>query len=552
MIKLVEVCPNRREVEEYIAKAALRSEIERVSEDREKDGVDTGLHVRNPYNGDEVPLFVADYVLAGYGSGAVMAVPAHDQRDFEFARKYDIPIRVVINPPTEVLSFDNMTQAYVEPGVMVNSEKFDGMDSTDAIGAITDYGADNGFAEKAIQFKLRDWLISRQRYWGAPIPVIHCERCGVVPVPDEDLPVELPHVKDFMPKGRSPLADVPEFMNVSCPKCGGEAKRDADTIDTFVCSSWYFLRYLDPHNNSEPFRRDKVDEWMPVDLYIGGAEHATGHLIYFRFITKVLYDMGYIGVDEPAVKLFNQGMVCDENGEVMSKSKGNVVSPINVVSRHGIDVTRTAMLFFAPPAHEIMWSEDGIRGAERFLTKIERLIPDSLDQSKTADSLDDLSERDTELYRELNRTIKAVTEDIESMEYNTAIARMMEFMNLVNPEDMDKSTISYQIADTLTRLLTPFAPHLAEELNERLGHDCFVVERPWPKYDESAIGYDQIEIGVQVNGKLRSTIKTAPNATEKTALELAKEQKKIQNYIENKKIVKVIYVPGRILNIIAK
>ena len=388
MKKLVQICPNREVVEDYIAKAALRSEIERTAEGREKDGVDMGLHVRNPFTGDEVPLFVADYVLAGYGSGAVMAVPAHDQRDFEFAKKYDIPIKLVIDSPEGKLKAEELTEAYVEPGVMANSAPFDGMDSQKAIEAITEFGAEKGFAEKAIQFRLRDWLLSRQRYWGAPIPVVHCENCGVVPVPETELPVELPHVKDFLPKGRSPLADVPEFMNTECPKCGGPARRDPDTMDTFVCSSWYQLRYPDANNPDEAISREAAEKWLPIDLYIGGIEHATGHLLYFRFITKVLFDMGYLPVEEPAEKLFNHGMVCDEHGDIMSKSKGNVTSPIEVTEEHGVDVSRLAMLFFAPPEHEISWSNDALKGAERFLTRVDKFIPEDIDSKRTTNSIE--------------------------------------------------------------------------------------------------------------------------------------------------------------------
>lgn len=552
MDKLIEVCPNRFEVEKYINKAALKSDIERTSEDSEKDGVDSGLHVVNPYNGDKVPLYVADYVLAGYGSGAVMAVPAHDKRDFMFARKYNIPIKVVIQPKGEELIVDQMDEAYVEPGVMANSGPFVGTWSIDGIEKVAEYGKDKGFAEKTHQFKLRDWLISRQRYWGAPIPVIHCEKCGVVPVSENELPVELPVVEDYLPKGRSPLADVPEFMNTKCPKCGGPAKRDPDTMDTFVCSSWYFLRYLDPHNQIRAFDKKQAEKWLPVDLYIGGIEHATGHLLYFRFITKVLYDLGYLPVEEPVKKLFNHGMVCDEHGDVMSKSKGNVTSPIETTEKYGVDVARTAMLFFAPPANEIAWNETAIKGSERFLGKINRLIGDNIGKSRVADSIDGLSDRDKLLYKELHRMIKKVTEDIESMEYNTAIACMMEFLNVVNVKNMKNSKIAYSISDNLLRLLVPFAPHLAEELNVRLGHSEFVVNREWPTYDESVIGYDTIEMGVQINGKLRGTIQIAPEETQENAVKIAREVQNVERYLDNGKIVKIIYVPGRILNIIVK
>lgn len=552
MKKILPFVKNRDKIEEYISSAIKKSEIERVAENREKDGVDTGLRVRNPFTDETVPLFVADYVLAGYGSGAVMAVPAHDQRDFEFAKKYGLKIKVVINPPGKTLVPDEMTCAYIEPGIMMNSAHFDGMLSTDAIPAIIEYGAKKGFAEKKIQFKLRDWLISRQRYWGAPIPIIHCNKCGTVPVPEKDLPVLLPFVDDYLPKGRSPLADVPSFMNVSCPQCGGDATRDPDTMDTFVCSSWYFIRYVDPHNDKAPFDNREAKKWLPVDMYIGGREHATGHLLYFRFITKVLFDAGLIDVDEPVIKMFNHGMVADKNGEIMSKSKGNVISPIDVVSRYGVDVTRTAMFFFAPPDHEIAWNEECIKGSERFLSKVERLIKPGIDKTKTAQTLHELDGRDAELYKLLNRTIKAVTEDIDSMQYNTAIARMMELSNELTEEDMRNSRIAFQIADSIVRLLAPFAPHLAEELNERIGYDCFVVERPWVSFDPEAVEIESVEIGVQVCGKLRGTITIKISASEEEAVEKALLNPSIAKYVEGKTVVKTIFVKGKILNLIVQ
>ncbi len=552
MKRLIARCPNRAEVEKYIANSASKSEIERVAEDREKDGMFTGLHVRNPYNGDLVPLFVADYVLAGYGSGAVMAVPAHDQRDFEFARKYGIEIKIVISPKEGVLDPVEMAEAFTLPGIMANSCGFDGQSSIEAKRAIVEFGEREGFAETAIQFRLRDWLISRQRYWGAPIPIVHCERCGTVSVPEEQLPVILPHVDDFLPKGRSPLADVPEFMNTVCPLCGGPALRDPDTMDTYVCSSWYELRYLDPRNESAPFDIAEAKKWLPVDMYIGGIEHATSHLLYFRFIAKVLFDLGYLPVDEPVVKLFNHGMVCDVNGDKMSKSKGNVISPMEIANKHGVDVSRTAMLFFAPPAHEISWNEDGMKGAERFLRKIDNFVAEGISRDRVAGALENMTPRDAELFKALNRTVKAVTGDIEGMSYNTAIARLMEFMNLISVEDMAESGIAFTIADTLARLIAPIAPHLAEELNERLGFEPFVIDRPWPSWVESLTVLDSIEIGVQVNGKLRGTIEIPTDSDKEGAMAVATQVPNIAKHLEDKKIAQVIYIRGRILNIIVK
>ncbi len=556
MKKLLPLMPEtqRKEVEKYIEKSLRLSEIERTAEAREKDGVFSGLYAINPFNGERVQIWVADYVLATYGTGAVMAVPAHDQRDFGFAKKYGIPIKVVIMPPDGNLDPSTMTEAYTEPGVMVNSGPFNGLDSREGIRKVIEYAEARGFGRAKIAYKLRDWLVSRQRYWGAPIPMIHCPKCGVVPVPEEELPVLLPpqEVVDFIPKGRSPLEDVPDFINTTCPKCGGPAKRDPDTMDTFVDSAWYHLRYLDPKNDSEPFSKDSARTWLPIDLYIGGSEHATGHLIYFRFVHKVLYDMGYIPRevgDEPAIRLFNHGMVLDENGEVMSKSKGNVVSPMEVVQKVGVDGGRVAMLFFAPPDKEILWSEAGVKGAARFLERVFRTFGRE-PLSRDIPDFDSLDKSEQELWRELHRTIKKVKEDTKNLQFNTAIAALMEFLNRL-PSDFGPShKLYFGIADIFARLLAPFAPHLAEEINHTLGFEKSIFLREYPIYDEELAKLEQIEIGVQVNGRARGTIVIPLDADMEQALEAAKNNPKVSKYIEGKEIKKVIFVPNKIINII--
>lgn len=547
--------PHREEVEQYIKLAMKRTEIERISENREKDGVFTGLYAINPFNSEKIPVWVADYVLASYGTGAVMSVPAHDQRDFEFAKKYGIPIKVVVQPDTEKLAADSMKQAYSGPGTMVNSDIFDGMCSHEGIQKVIEYGATKGFGRAKVAYKIRDWLVSRQRYWGAPIPMIHCEMCGIVPVPEHQLPVLLPPEErvDYIPKGRSPLEDVPEFVITSCPKCGGEARRDPDTMDTFVCSSWYYLRYIDPHNDNAPFSRENAKKWLPIDLYIGGAtEHATGHLIYFRFVHKVLYDLGYIPEeigDEPAPKLFAHGMVLDENGEIMSKSKGNVVSPIEVVKEAGVDAARVAMLFFAPPDKEILWSNAGVKGAMRFLSRIEGIFAKRPKQ-KSVPNFDSLDNSQKELFKALHRTVKRVGEDIEKMQFNTAIARLMEFLNVLPQKFDDEHPLYYAVMDNFSRLLAPFAPHLAEELNERIGFEQSIFTRAFPEYDKSLVSVDIVEIGVQINGKTRGTIEIPADASQDTAMAKACENTQIAKWFVGKEIKKIVFVKGKILNII--
>ncbi|HVP07117.1 MAG TPA: leucine--tRNA ligase, partial [Candidatus Acidoferrum sp.] len=500
-----------RKVEEYKKRATGRSEIERSDVTTEKDGVFTGKYAINPFNGEKVQLWVADYVLAEYGTGVVMAVPAHDTRDFAFAKKYGIPIKVVIHPDANTsLDANTMTDAFVEYGPMVNSGQFNGLAGEKAIDAVSDFAASQGFGKRKVNFKLKDWSISRQRYWGCPIPIIHCPKCGQVPVPDNDLPVILPRVKDYMPKGRSPLADVPEYMEVTCPSCGGKAERDPDTMDTFVCSSWYFLRYCDPQNEREPFSREIADRWMPVDLYVGGVTHATGHLIYFRFFTKFLKDIGWLSCDEPATRLFNHGMVMDAHGEVMSKSKGNVVSPISLMAERGVDVTRLAMYFTAPSDKEVLWSSESLIGVEKFL--INKLYPivngfrgthPDLKQHFNVAGLDGY---ERSIYVKLNQTIKRVAEGFERLQFNTSIAALMELVRDFEPEKIQNEDLNDYILLKTIQMVAPLAPHLAEELWEMAGFCESVFRSGWPVHDPAAIIGETIEIAVQVNGKLRDSI----------------------------------------------
>ena len=528
---------HRRKVEEYAEEARRKTEIDRTAIG-EKDGVFTGVYAVNPLSGDKVQLWVADYVLATYGTGIVMGVPAHDQRDFEFCRKYGIPIKVVIQLPGGKLVADSMEEAYTEPGTMVNSDIFNGLNSTEGIDKVNSYVVEKGLGRLKTNYKLRDWLISRQRYWGAPIPMIHCERCGVVPVPESDLPVLLPEGDiDFKPKGRSPLADSKEFVDVDCPKCGGKAKRDADTMDTFVCSSWYFLRYMDAHNPDEPFSKTSAKEWLPVNKYIGGIEHACGHLIYFRFFTKFLHDIGWLEVDEPATELFNHGMVLDKEGQIMSKSLGNVVSPIDIIEKHGADTARIAMYFAAPSEREILWSDEGIVGSKRFLNRIYRFAEQAKGvQVPRKINLDGLSPTDIKAYRKLNQTIKKVEDDIGALQLNTAIASMMELLNVMDDLDAKNSKVLGFCVKKLAQILAPFTPHLAEEVWSILGHKESIFKSEWPSYDKSAIQEEEITFVVQVNGKLS----------------LALSDERVKKFLEGKNLIKSIFVQNKLINLVVK
>jgi len=550
---------------EYAAKvaayqkiAALRTDIERAAVTDDKDGVFTGKYAINPFNGERVQLWVADYVLAGYGTGAVMAVPAHDTRDFTFAHKYGIPIRVVIHPDEHTtLDAERMEQAYVDYGPMVNSGQFNGLSGKSAIDALSDYAEKQNIGRRKTNYKLKDWSISRQRYWGCPIPIVHCKKCGQVPVPDSALPVLLPNVENYVPKGRSPLADVAEFMKTICPTCGGEAERDPDTMDTFVCSSWYFLRYIDPQNDREPYSREMANRWMPIDLYIGGITHATGHLIYFRFFTKFLHDIGWLDCEEPALRLFNHGMVLDAEGDVMSKSRGNVVSPIDLVESRGVDIGRLAMFFVAPSDRPLSWSTEGsIAGPEKFLTT--KLYPmleslrDCHPDLKRYFKSDELTPSERAIYIKLNQTIKRVSESFERLQFNTAISALMELVRDYNPESVKNDQLNDQIILKTIQMIAPMAPHVAEEMWQLAGFSESVFKSEWPDFDPSATVGDMIEIAVQVNGKLRALVSVPVGCDQATAETAALADPKVQSHIGGKSIVKKIYVPGRLLNIIVK
>ena len=546
------------QVAAYQKKSAARTDIERASLTEDKDGVFTGKYAINPYNGERVQLWVADYVLAGYGTGAVMAVPAHDTRDFAFARKYGIPIRVVIHPDARTsLDSERMTEAYVDYGPMVNSDRFNGLAGEKAVDAVSDYAEQNHFGRRKVNYKLKDWSISRQRYWGCPIPIIHCPKCGEVAVDESDLPVLLPEVENYMPKGRSPLADVPSFMNVKCPKCGGEAQRDPDTMDTFVCSSWYFLRYIDPLNEREPYSRQKADAWMPVDLYIGGVTHATGHLIYFRFFTKFLLDIGWLDCSEPATRLFNHGMVSDAEGQVMSKSRGNVVSPVDLMTTYGVDISRLAMFFVAPSDKPVAWStEEFLTGPEKFVTG--RLYPmlshlrDTRPDLKRYFKSTELTGPERDIYVKLNQTIKRVDDSFERLQFNTAIAALMELARDYRPDVIADDVLNDQIILKTIQLIAPMAPHLAEEMWELAGCTGSVFKSEWPKYDPQAVLGDTIEIAVQVNGKLRASVAVPVGCDQATAEEAAFADSKVQSHTAGKTVLKKIFVPGRLLNIVVK
>lgn len=532
----------KKAVEDYIEYAAKASEIDRLSTTREKTGVFTGAYAINPINGRRIPIYAADYVLASYGTGAVMAVPAHDERDFEFAQKYDLPIERVI----EAKGDENDDLPYVEYGVLTNSEEFTGLSVEDGKTAILEKLKTMGKGDFKVNYRLRDWLISRQRYWGAPIPIVYCEKCGEVAIPESDLPVTLPYDIDFTPDGTSPLLKSDSFMHTKCPKCGGEAIRDADTMDTFVCSSWYFLRYPDAHNDKAAFDREWINKMLPVDKYIGGSEHACMHLLYARFFTMALHDMGYVDFEEPFTSLVHQGIILGPDGQRMSKSKGNVISPDDYIQKYGSDVFRTYLGFGFSYIEGGPWSEDGIKAVHRFLERIERIVH----RLKDVDASSDEGKKDI-LYTQ-NYTIKQVSADLENFQFNTAIARLMEFTNALYKyieAKPDKDT-SIAAAETLVKLIAPFAPHFSEELWESIGKTDSVFNADYPVYDESALVLDTIEMPLQINGKVRAKFTVASDATKEDIEKLIMSTDNLKAHFEGKTVRKVIIVPGRIANIV--
>jgi leucyl-tRNA synthetase len=529
------------EVRAYVEKAGRMSEIDRTDVTREKTGVFTGAYAVNPSNGERIPVYIADYVLMGYGTGAIMAVPAHDERDFEFARKYGIEIRTVIAPADG--SGEELDEVHVGEGTMVNSGPFDDTPSEEGKARVTAWLEERGVGRAAVTYRLRDWLISRQRYWGTPIPIIYCENCGTVPVPEEDLPVLLPEDAEFMPTGESPLKLDPNFRNTTCPECGGPAERETDTMDTFVDSSWYQYRYLSPHYDEGPFDPERGEKWLPVDQYTGGIEHAVMHLLYTRFWTKVMRDLGLVDFDEPMLRLFNQGIILGEDAEKMSKSRGNVVNPQEFVNRYGSDSLRCFLMFIGPWDQGGPWDGRGIEGVSRFLRRALSLVAGGASSGAEADV--------SELDRRTNRTIKKVTEDLEDFRFNTAIAALMEHTNyLLAIKDEAGEERWNDALRTFATVLAPFAPHHAEEMWAAMGEAYSVHERAWPGWDESLIAAEEITLVVQVNGKLRDRIGAPADITEEDAKELALSSARVRTHVEGRELKKSVYVPGRLVNLV--
>ena len=558
MEKILRDNPKAEELRAFADKVKAQSELERTSGESEKEGMFTGLYAVNPFNGRKVELWITNYVLAEYGTGAVMGVPSEDQRDWMFAKKYDLPIIVTLRPKDRELKLEEMTEAYTaKDGILVNSAEFDGMEMHEALVAIVEKAVKEGFGRRKVNYRLRDWLISRQRYWGAPIPVIYCDKCGEQLVPEEELPVKLPEDVNFEQGAVSPLAQSESFVHCTCPQCGGPARRETDTMDTFICSSWYYMRYTDPHNTHKPFAADKVNYWAPVDQYIGGIEHAILHLLYSRFFTKVLRDEKLLDFDEPFQNLLTQGMVI-KDGAKMSKSKGNVVSPEEIIQKYGADTARLFILFAAPVERDLEWSDQGVEGAFRFLNRVWRIVAHFEDSIR--EGIDDydhstLTAEEKSLRRTLHQTIKKVTEDVgERFMFNTAISAVMELVNAFYAfqEKPVHPGLVRELSFALVKMLAPFAPHITEELWSRMEGKGSVHDARWPKFDRAAIVEDEVEIVLQINGKVRDKL-TVPADMEPQEMEkLALAQPKVVELTAGKTIVKVICVPKKLVNIVVK
>jgi leucyl-tRNA synthetase len=536
-------------VEQYRIITAKITEIDRLSTVKEKTGVFTGAYAVHPLTGEKVPIWIADYVLASYGTGCVMAVPAHDERDYEFATKFGLPIKRVIKGAQG----QDDSLPFVEDGTLVNSDKYDELTSEQAREAIVLDLKKESKGEETVNYRLRDWLVSRQRYWGAPIPIIYCDDCGVVPVPEKDLPVELPYNVEFTPDGKSPLSKSEEFMNTTCPKCGKPARRDPDTLDTFVCSSWYYLRYPDNKNDKEPFDKEWINKMLPVDKYVGGAEHAAMHLLYARFITKFLRDIGYLNFDEPFLSLVHQGQILGRDGFKMSKSRGNTISPDDYINEHGSDVFRLYLAFGFAYTEGGPWSDEGIKAIVRFVNRLERLVENltAMEEKKN-----NPVKEDAELIYVLHNTIKSVTEDAEVFQFNTSIARIMELLNALykyeaNPEGINYALYKEAIEKMLV-LLSPFAPHFTEEMWEKIGHTDSIFNEKWPEYDEKALVKNEIEIAVQINGKVRGRVMVDSSLGKEEMEKALMKDEAVLSLIGDKTPVKVITVPGKLINIVVK
>lgn len=559
--ELIKGRPEEEAALDYIEEVSHKNDIERSSTVGEKTGVFIGRYAVNPITGKEIPIFISDYVLMGYGTGAIMAVPAHDQRDFDFAKKFNLDIVPVVEPNDSDIDVNNLSESFEAEGKMINSAEFNGLNNREAIEKIIDYITKKGIGKKTINYRLRDWLISRQRYWGTPIPMINCPKCGWVPEKEENLPILLPKDVKFTGKGESPLATSKDFAKCKCPACGGEAKRELDTMDTFLDSSWYFLRYCDPHNDSMPFSKEKTDFWMSVDQYIGGVEHAILHLLYSRFFQKVFKDLGLVSNDEPFKRLLTQGMV-NKDGKKMSKSIGNVVSPDEIINKYGADTARLFILFAAPPEKELDWSDEGVEGSYRFLNRVYRLAMETVERSSSEQNNAEKpieneknNSDDKELLLMMNAAIKKVTEDAGGrFNFNTAISSIMELVNeCYRYKELDNARIDFLVeaVKNVIILLYPFAPHIAEEMWEAFDSGR-LVEQQWPSYDESALIRDEVEIVVQINGKIKEKLMVDSNLDKKGLEDFVMSNENVINHIDGKNVIKVIPIPGRLVNIVVK